>query len=286
MSNVLIQLKSGDTGVLGTGSFSELLEKATTLYVLTKPTFSFSDADAVALKSNWDTAIANKDIAIMFSVENIANNNAEAAFYETRTRNEKTKGARKGKTFTHQLGLYSQASLRSFENSAYTKIIEITEEGFVKAIRKDDGSISGQSLSNFVVNIREEATLDTTALTTVEVTYADFKELEMNGAIIQPEFNANDLKGIHPVLFSVQSASGSQIVVEAYSGTSPVSSLVSEDFALTTLNGASQTISGVTSVDNTYTLSGSTLESGFLNTDGVVAKAAINYEGVKAKITI
>ena len=278
----------GDEGnkYLNTGSSKQCLEKATVSYALAKGNFTFADLAAFKSKTAWDTARENKDIVVLYSVEQLENANAESTYYESRTLKAETKAARKGKIFTHHLGLCSHGALKSYENSGYNRVFEITEDGHVKGVRNDDGTIKGQLLSSFIVGIREDATLETVPTTKVELTFKDFNEFEQNGVITTPGFSITDYEGIYPLYFSLVSASASEIKVKATAGCEglEVKNLALADFTLLDASGAAQAISGVTNTDNEYTLTGS-FANGVLKT-AVITKGTVVYEGEELSITV
>ena len=278
----------GDEGnnYLNTGSSKQCLEKATVSYALAKGNFTFDDLAAFKSKSAWDTARENKDIVVLFSVEQLENANAEATYFESRTLKIETKAARKGKIFTHHLGLCSHGALKSYENSGYNRVFEITEDGHVTGVRNDDGTIKGQLLSSFIVGIREDATLEAVPTTKAELTYKDFNEFEQNGVITTPDFSITDYEGIYPLYFSLVSASASEIIVRATAGCEglEVKNLELADFTLLDASGEAQTIDAVTNSDNEYTLSG-TFVTGVMKT-AVITKGSIVYEGEELSISI
>jgi len=269
-----------ESSTKGTGSSNQCLESATIGYALAKANFSFGSLADAKSKTAWNTAKKNKDVVVMFDVEATENTNTDPTYAESRTIKYETQAARKGKTFTHHLGLDSHSALKSYQNSGYTRIFEFTKDGYIKAVQGEDGSIKGQLLSNLTVGIRQDGTFDAMPTTTVELTYKDFNEFENNGVITQPDFDINAYEGIYPVTLSLVSATSSQIVVTAttgYEGLS-VEGLALADFELLRTNGATQTISAVSDSGNTYTLTGSSLQSGTLGLKGVVEKTDIVYE--------
>ena len=281
-----IDICGDSSATKNTGASSQCLEKATVTYALAKSNFTFDDLAAIKTKAAWETAKQNKDIVMFFSVEAQEISNTDPTYVETRTLKVETAAARKGKLFTHHLDLISHAALKSYENSDYKRVFEITEEGYVKGVLNSDGTIKGQLLSSFKPSLRQDATFDAIATSTVELAFKDYNEFEDNGVITEPAFDIVNYDGIFPVKFEVVSTSATQIVVKATAGASEVSTLVLANFALKTAAGAAQTISGVTKDGNTYTLSGTGFVSGTLGTDGVIVQANIMYEGETATISI
>lgn len=285
----LIDINSGTNSVQNTGSNIEVLPSQIVKYFLTKSTFVFDSKEDANDVSKWKEAIKNKDIVPFFEIEaNLENSNTEASFYESRTKKIKTKEARKGKKFTHHLGLYSHSALKSYEDSEYNRVIEITEDGYLVATLTSEGKVRGQKLNGFYVGILKDATSDTPASTDVELSYDNFKEFEKDGYVYDPNFDVDDLEGIYTISLELVSAPTATEIVfiatERSSGAS-VSSLEAANIKLYDSSGAEQTISAVTVNDNTYTISGTGFVSGTLKIP-VVEKTNIIYESETLNITI
>ena len=275
-----------------TGASKQFLEGATVGYALAKKGFSFDSLDALKTKIAWDIAKKNKDIVPFYSIEaNLENSNTEPTFYESRKLKLETKKARKGKKFTHHLGICSHSSLKSYEDSGYTQVFEFTEDGYVKAVLLDGGKVKGQDLENFIVGIRKDATLDAPASTDVEFIYSNYKEFEDSGVISEPDFDLEDYEGIYEVALKVVGTpTATQIVVKATAGCSSCNGISVEGIALADFvfkkdDGTIQTIDSITSNGNEYTLVGASFVSGILST-AVIEQTNIMFESTGVKVVI
>lgn len=289
--SVLIEINGASTaGTKNTGFSREYLEGATVNYALTKGSFSFDNKDDAKNLAKWKEAIKNKDVVPFFSVEaNLENSNTEPTYYEGRTVKIKTKAARKGKKFTHHLGIDSHSSLKSYEDSEYNRVIEFTEDGYIKAVIDSDGRVRGQKLNRLDVGIRKDATFETPASTDVEFSYDSFKEFENNGYIFEPSFDTDDIEGIYNIVLEITGATGNSIGFKAYekSEMTPIENLALEDIIVLDADGLPQTAAGLTFTKGAYILNGTSFVTGTLSTV-VVEKTNIMYEAEEAsfKITV
>lgn len=270
-----------------TGADEQCLYKPTVGYALAKETQSFASLAAFRTQAAWDTAKEAKDIVVMFSVEKSELANVEATFYESRTLKVETKAARKGIKFTHHLGLCSHSALQSYENSLYTRIYEFTADGDIKGVLQSDGTVKGQSMSSFSVgDIIEPVIEGDPQSSVVDIVYLNPKQLTDNGAIVTPDFDVEDYKGVYPIQLTVEGTpSATELVVRATAkcGGVALTGLVIGDFKAFTAAGASQTdaldsVSAGSGDDaNLYTISTTGLVSGSIATN-VVTQSLAMYE--------
>lgn len=283
--SILIEQNGTNNPTLNTGKGKQDQYKATINYALTKEAFAFNTIADAKSKAAWDTAKANKDIVVMFSVEGSELANSEPTYYEARTVKAETKAARKGIKFKHHLDLYSNAALKSYADSGYTRIIEFTEDGKILFVNID-GKLKGQSINEFIVPMMNQPTVGgDIATTTAEVVYADYNELENNGHVLVPDFDTESYEGIYNVVLTIVSASAIEIKATAvnYDGNA-VDNLVLADFKLLKADNTTQTITGASYVDGEYVLTGTDLVTGTLGTDGVITQTNMMYEAESAVI--
>jgi hypothetical protein len=280
--SILIEKKGSNNPILNTGKGKQGLYGATINYALTKEDFAFDSIEDAKKKTVWDTAKEAKDVIPMFSVEGSELSNSEPTYYEARTVKTETKSARKGIKFKHHLDLYSHAAIKSCKDSNYTRIIEFTEDGKILLI-KEDGKLKGQSISEFIVPMKNQPVVGgDIATTNVEVVYKDYNELEENGHVLNPDFDVENYEGIYNVVLAiVGSPTSTEIKVSAvnYDGNA-IDNLVLADFKLLDSGGSELTISGASYDDNEscYILTGSAFTTGTLSTDGVIVQSQIMYE--------
>ena len=271
-----------------TGVAKEVLEGATIRYALTRGDFEISLDDAKSL-TNWNTAKRSQHVVPFGSIEaNLEASNTEATYYEGRTIKLETKAARKGKKATHHLGIHSHAAYKSYEDSEYTRVLEFTDDGYIKGVLTPDGKLQGQLLSNYNVGIRKDATFEAPASTDIEFIYSNYRDFEENGVILEPDFDLEDYEGIYTVLLEVVGTpTATELVVKATerSAGTPVIGLAQADFEFLKEEGTAQSVSGLTANENTYTLNGTGFVSGTIATV-VVEKTNIMYQADKVTVTV
>jgi hypothetical protein len=275
-----------------TGAKEQCLEGLFIKPALAIPGFTFASATAAKDKANWDTAIAEKKIIPLYDVEELASANTEDTFFEGRTRQYRTASGKKVSTFSSFLGLCSHVALKSYHGKEM-QLFEFTEDGAIKGVINDDGTIKGQDV---VLNVgkRLDATADRPPSTLVTVNYKDHNQLEDNGAILRPDgWGATDIFGIFDVNIVQVSASATVIKVKVQEGCAGggenLTSLEDGDLVVKNLAGAVQTVSFVSAdADGIYTLTGTGFASNFtVGLNGVVTQTGISYESPEPlKITV
>jgi hypothetical protein len=124
------------------------------------------------------------------------------------------------------------------------------------------------------------------------MTYGNYEELENNGIIFEPLFDANaDLEGVTAVNFLIDSASATAI--DFYASTCEgvsVAQIAETDLKfLSAVDGNEQQISVTeNSTTGLYTITGvgEDLVSGVLTLDGIVTIATINYSSGFTEVVI
>ena len=280
--SILIQKKSAENGVINTGKGQQDLPKATIGYALCKEDHSFATIALAISKSAWDTAKKAKDIVVMFSIANSELANSEATYYEARKVKEKTKKAERRIKFHHHLDMYSDTALASYEDSEYTRIIEFKEDGKFLLV-KENGVLKGQKISDFIVGMNEDSTIaGDPSKTTVEIVYDDADAIRKGGHLLIPEFDLENYQGIYNVVFTVVSASSTEVKMTAtnYDG-KEVDSLLQADFKFLKADLTDQlgAVSGFSYTEGEYVFTGIGFVTGTLNTDGVIQQTNIDFEG-------
>lgn len=268
---VINEVCGGSANAMGTKT-SGCLEALTVMTFLAKKDFNFDSVADFKDQAKWQAAIENSDIVPLYENYELANANTDPTFYESRNFKYKTQEAIKGFTAEYYLPFCGVAALRSLENSDYTRLIRVTEDGNLIGVY-NAGKVRGQLLKDFSVGQRDEPTSDKPATVMVTFTFADFKELESNAVIVTPNFDPLiDLQSIIEAKMNIVTASATTIDVEVFSICgAPIEGLAVGDFELIKTDGTSQTISNVS--DNgvgLYTLTGTGLVSGYLKIKDVV----------------
>ncbi len=271
---------------LNTGAKGQCLEAVTVLLVLAKNSFRFDSVIDFKSKVKWEDAVKARDIVPLFELYELANANTEETFYETRNFKKRTGKAAKVITAEAYLSPCSDAALRSYANTEYNRVFEVTEDGDVIGVYDTDNiKIKGMLIKDFTIGIRENATTEKPATTPMTITYGNFNEF-MEGAVIA-------LQGIFNIQFDIQaSPAPSATGFEFYATMGCKSDRYMTEITSMKLFAAD----GVTaqtatftfdSATGKYTAAGTGLVSGYLSTDGVQTDATTgeNYEG-KGLVTI
>jgi hypothetical protein len=258
---------------LNTGTIKECLEGLTTKLYIAHASQRFATLAEFKDMTAWEAAITDKSVVPLFNVYEVASANTDAVIYETGNFVYTTKKEIKKMTSESYLSLCSHRALKSFENSEYTQIYEVTEAGEILGVFDTDGvKIKGQDITNFDVAIRERPTNDKPAYSMVTITFRDFDELEDNGVIVKTTWDPNMLNGIFQLQLQVITQTATEITFKAVAscGANNYNTLTDADMLLLDAAGEAQVISAMTNLNNVYTITGVALVSGTLGTAGVI----------------
>lgn len=190
--------KNEQSVVIGTSGVCTNLEAKTRALYLVDDSLK-ATYEQITTKSGWDTLIKSKKIIPLYEIYELANANTDATYYETGNFKYETSKAVKTITAELYLSLCAHASLSSYENSSYNRIIEVTHNNEIVLIKKyeeADGGVStdfnkpyytGQLIKSFFVGIRNSATKDKSPFTPLTITYDNYEELEKYGVIVKPD---------------------------------------------------------------------------------------------------
>lgn len=278
---------------LNTGAKDQCLEAVTVLLLLAKDGFEFDSVEDFKSKTVWEAAIVARNIVPLFELYELANANTEETFYETRNFKKRTAKALKIIETEAYLSFCSDAALRSYANTDYNRVFEVTEDGDIMGVYSSDGiKVKGQKIKDFTVGIRENATTAKPATTPITLTYTDYMELVEGAVLAQPDFDpVLDIYGIFNVSFNfivAPTATGftftANVGCKADVYMTEITTLkLFESDGITDQN-ATFAMNATTGV---YTATGTGLVTGILSTDGVQTDAVTgdNYEG-KVMVTI
>lgn len=284
-----VECSASDVGLMNTGAVEQCLEGLTIRTAVAVPGFKFDSVEDAKDKSKWDAAVAAKQLFPLFEAEEWTSANTEDTIFEGRTRQYVTANGKKIITYSSFLGLCSYKALRSF-NKKDMQLFEFTEDKAILGTINADGEVRGQDV---VLNIgqRLPATADRPPSALVTINYKDRDQLELNGAVLRPEWNPIDIQGIFDVTLVQVSASATSIKFKAIAGCdggdAPLTSLETSDITLVDNAGSPVVFSFVgADANGVYELTGTGFASGdVLSLDGVVTKPEGVYEG-RASLTI
>jgi hypothetical protein len=280
---MVIECKNREKGFKNTGAkeqcFFGLLIKA----IIAVPGFSFATVAEAKDKAAWDTAIAAKQIFPLFEAEEFATANTEPTVFEGRSQSYETSGGKKKSTYSSMLGICSYNAIKSF-NKSTVQIFEFTEDGAIKGIAEEDGSIRGQDI---VLNVGRfiDPAGDKPSHAVITLNYKDYNQFEDKPAVLRPDgWGASDVFGIFDVDLVQVSASSTVIKLKVQEGCAGggenVTALIATDFVVKNAAGAVQTVTFVPADSNgVYTLTGTGFVTGHtVGLNGVVSITGANYE--------
>ena len=281
MSNVLYN-EVGAAGVTpkNIGGSTQVFEAPTKKIALGLESFSFATAAAFKLEANWTTGVVAKSLAFL-PVANI-----EPAYKEGRYSKKKLKDGEESINYKVQCSIKTYEALKSYEDSAFTRVFQISEEGEVSVDALSDGTIKGRKVSSLTVGLRFGSTDEDTGYCMVNVVY----ENDIF-SILKTSFDVLEKESIYPVQFVQTSASATEIkgkIIDLGTNLS-IKSLQSGDILVKDVSGTTHT-SSFTAADSNgdYTLAGTGFQSNMtVITNGVVTQAGVNYESeIATKIVV
>lgn len=272
-----------------TGANSQCLEAVTVMAFIAKDDFAFDTVDAFKLQANWDAAIASRDLVPMYEMYEVAPNNTDATYYESRNFRKRTQKATKITTYEHYLGYCSHAALKSYENSSYTRLFEVTEDGDILGVYASDGvKVRGQKIKQFDVGIRMIATVEKPPYTPIQITFDDHEEVEMFAVLATPDFDpVTDISGVYNVTINQSGAATSSLVTfTAFVGCdNDYKTGLDAEFQFMTAAGVDQSATFADVGNGTYTATGVGFVTGYIDTAGVKTIDSLQVEGA-AIITV
>ena len=283
MSNVLYNEVGGaGTTPKNIGGSKQAFEAPTKKIALGLESFSFATAAAFKVGTNWDAGIVAKSLAFLPVLEDAPEvANIEPAYKEGRYSKRKLKDGEESINYKVQCSIKTYEALKSYEDSAFTRVFQISEDGEVSVDVQADGTIKGRTVSSLTVGLRFAPTDDDTGYCMVNVVF----ENDLF-SLLKTDFDVVEKESIYPVQFVQTSATATEIkgkIIDLGTNLS-IKSLQSGDILVKDLSGATHT-STFTAADSegVYTLTGTGFQSNMtVETNGVVTQAEVNYESESA----
>lgn len=267
----------GGAGQRNLGGKKQCLEGPAKSIFLAKDDQSFANRAACDDKANWLSEIAAKKLVPLPYIEGIEANNTETARKEGRFTDYTLKDGTRGSTYRFDLSVCTYDALKTYVNSGYTRVYRITTLGEVSYELQDDGSIKGESLTSFLLGIREEAKDDDVPYTNISLKYE-----QDNFSIMKPPFDLNPTEGIFDVTFTQVSASATEIKFKASADCTgdQITSFLTANVELLDASGSAHTHTFVAAdSEGIYTLTGTGFADDFtVGLIDVVTQANIMYE--------
>lgn len=270
-----------------TGFIKQCLDEGMISSYLTLEDFEATRAEIVD-EAFIKQAIQDKKIAVMFGVDEAPEDTSTEDEYQEGLRGkEKIKDGIPSLKTTHWLGLCSHSAMKSYTDSSFTREIRVLNDGKIRGTIKSNGKYAGIKLSSLNVENRIDPVVGTsTGKTVVERQYEDLTELEDNAFVIQPEYNAKQLKGIFDVTLTADAVNSNAVSVAATLGCGGdnVKTLVLADFVLKDSTGSTKTITSATynTATNKYDIVGASIvATDTIEINGVVSSGINIYEGIE-----
>lgn len=270
------------------GGKKQCLESPVKTIILATETFQFDSIAAMKLVANYDAGIVSKDLSPFPNVEGIEPANTEAIIKNGRYIDYTLKNGVSGAAYRFDLSICTYEALKTYINSGFTRVFQITEAEEVTCDVQADGKVKGRKFTSMLLSQRNEATDDDVPNATLTFKFdSDVYD------IVRAEFPATEIEGVYDIALSISGTpNASNIVFSAALACSGdnVSSLQQADikFVLDS-DGSSVAITGLSYDADTklYTATSSAaFATGKLSTDGVITATNIKYEAAPVAVTI
>jgi len=264
------------------GGKQQCIEGAVITAFLAKEDFYFESIIDAKDKAKILEAIGNKNLVPLPTFETVEDENTEATIVEKRTRTIVTKEGVAGSRYGIDASMCTYAALKTYQNSNYTRIFEITdaddEEMTCDII---DGKVYGRKLTSTIVNQRTRTNLENDANVPLSLKFD-----EDTYSIIKTGGGYDDIEGVFDVAINQVSASSTEIKVSVTtdcSGTN-INSFEDGNLVVKDATGAVQSVT-FTEADagGVYTITGTGFADGFtVELNGVVLQGEKHYEAATA----
>lgn len=285
MSNLINEVCSKSASPKNMGGKDQCLEAPVKTFFIAKDGFSFASATAMKTTAAWDTAIANKDIVPLPNIEGLELDNQEANVKNGRYKDYELKEGVAGVKYRLDLSVCSYDALKSYKDSDYKRVFEVTNEEEITCDKQADGTIKGRELASFVIGLRNQATDE-------DVPYVDVMLKFENDtySIVAASFDASEKEGIFDVILEQVSATATEVkfTVKTLCSNSLVKSLADGDVTIQDAAGGAETGTfTVADVNGVYTLTGVGYATGFtIGLNGVVTSGNLYESPERLSITV
>ena len=254
--------------------------------IFTTKTFSFGSFTDFADEAEWKTAIKEKNIFPISGILEFDDNTEETTYYTSPLGIKKF--IRDGKydlTFRFDAGLQQNKEMQKFSGAKIRAFI-LDSNGYVWGYSDDNTTVQGFSIANLKFENQKVTTADAPGWTPCSITFANPREWNDYGVLLQPDFVVADLSSLSVVNISVvgtPSSTSLNIYVGAktgvYDGTGaevliPIAGIASADFTVVKASdGTSQSVTFTSVGDGNYTGVGTGLVTGTVNLKAATAQS-------------
>lgn len=251
--------------------------------LLARPGFTFTNSEACDTLSDWNTAIANKDLIVINDVSAFENQKVENGVYTSPT-GEKTHlwDGVKGGRMLIQASLAQHKIIRTYSRKKWD-VFFLDRANYITGLKNSDDSIQGIPLDYFFVDQQTQPTEAEPAMTPIEFQYSDATEYDSIGFYFEPSFRISKIKPIYPVITSSGAVAANEFTMEVYyqdtstaetDGTAvtvPLSGLDAPNLEVIDQDGNTVTATVTeTATEGTYTVAG-TMTSGSVQVKPIAA---------------
>lgn len=267
------------------GGKKQCLESPVKTIILAKETFAFADVAAMKAVANYNNGVVAKDLTPFPNIEGIEAANTEANIKEGRYTDYTLKNGVSGAAYRFDFAICTYDAAKSYVNSGFTRVFQITEAEEVSCDVQSDGTVKGRKFTSMLLGQRNEATDDDVPNATLTFKFdSDVYD------IVRAEFAATEVEGVFDVDLNIISASSTELVLTATLGCSGdnISSLTQDDWKFLEAGGDEEAITGSSYDADTkrYTITAAAFVDGTIQTDGVVTQTNINYEAEPTPVTV
>lgn len=282
MSNLIIEVCGTDEASKpkNLGGKEQCIEGAVITGFLAKKDFSFPDLATAKDKDAVLAAITAKNLVPLPEFETVEDENTDPVTVEKRTKTITSKEGIAGSRYGIDASMCTYAGLKTYQNSEYTRIFEITDadnEEMTCDIDAD-GKVFGRKLTSTIVGLRTRTNLENDASVPLSLKFA-----EDTYSIIKTGDKYADIEGVYDVSISQVSASDTEIKVKLTTDCTGtvVSSAEDGDLIVKDGSGSTQSVTFTAAdSDGVYTLTGTGFANGFtVGLNGVLLKGTMHIEG-------
>lgn len=261
------------------GSKKQCTEKPVKTLIFATDKHSFTKKELMNELSEWKKRVKAEKLYPMPRIEGIEDASTEAKYKEGRYKTVKLKDAVEGAKYRFDVSICGYIAISTLENSEFTRVYEVLDDGRITCDVQKDGTIKGRKLSSLNIEGRKRATDEDEAHTNVVLKFSSpaFSVIDVN-------VDDEDIEGIYHIGFDILSETATKVEFKAFAGCSRtnITTLEQNDIKyLKNTDKSKQTITSLAYDENkeVYTIKGTGLEKGFIRTNGVIEKGDILYKG-------
>ncbi len=260
------------------GSKKQCTEKAVKSVIFATEDHSFTKKELMDVLSEWRKGVKAQKLYPMPRIEAIEDASTEAKYKEGRYTTEKLKDAVEGAKYRFNLSICAYVAVATLEDSNFTRVYEILDDGRITCDVQEDGSIKGRKLSSLTVEGRKRATDEDKPHTNVVLKFSN-----PAFSVIDASVDDEDIEGIYHLGFQILSETATKVEFKAFTGCSGTSISTLEKDDIKYLKKSDKSVQAFTSLTynadaEKYTLTGTGLVKGMLHTKDVIEKGDVLYK--------